>query len=118
MPQRTVWMDGMTCDLTDADRLGYIQCATVATLGHRMSFSKEVLQKIEQLRSRDAAFELFGASTHRYKFNPPLQPEQVAAFEASHAVRLPEDYRDFILNVGNGGAGPCYGIYPLRLECN
>ena len=83
-----------------------------------MSFSKEVLRKIEQLRSRDAALELFGASTHRYKFNPPLQPEQVAAFEASHAVRLPEDYRDFILHVGNGGAGPCYGIYPLRLEGN
>ena len=81
-----------------------------------MSFSAEVLGKIKQLRSMDAALELFGARTHRYEFNPPLRPEQVAAFEASQALRLPEDYRDFILNVGNGGAGPCYGIYPLQLE--
>ena len=71
---------------------------------------------MEQLRSMDASLELFGASTHRYQFNPPLKPEEVAAFEASQAVGLPEDYRDFILNVGNGGAGPCYGIYPLQPE--
>jgi hypothetical protein len=64
----------------------------------------------------DAALELFGAGTHRYEFNPPLKAEEVAAFEANQALHLPEDYRDFILNVGNGGAGPCYGIYPLRLE--
>jgi hypothetical protein len=64
----------------------------------------------------DPAFKLFGASTHRYQFNPPLKPEELEAFEASQAVRLPEDYRDFLLNVGNGGAGPCYGIYPLRPE--
>lgn len=83
---------------------------------HQVSFSEEVLRKMEQQRSRDAGLELFGAGTHRYKFNPPLKPEEVAAFEASHELRLPEDYRDFILNVGNGGAGPCYGIYPLRPE--
>jgi hypothetical protein len=83
---------------------------------HRLSFSEEVLRKIEQLRSMDAALKLFGAGTHRYRFNPPLEPEAVAAFEASQALRLPEDYREFILNVGNGGAGPCYGIYPLLPE--
>jgi hypothetical protein len=83
---------------------------------HRPSFSEEVLQKTEQLRSMGAALKLFGAGAHRYRFNPPLEPEVVAAFEASQALRLPEDYRDFILNVGNGGAGPCYGIYPLLPE--
>src|ERR1044072_5426568 len=71
---------------------------------------------MEQLRSMDAALELFGASTHRYEFNAALTPGEVAAFEASQSLRLPEDYRDFLLNVGNGGAGPCYGIYPLRPE--
>lgn len=49
----------------------------------QVSFSAEVLRKMEQLRSMDAALELFGAGTHRYEFNAPLTQEA-----AGHEFRL------------------------------
>ena len=46
--------------------------------------------------------------------NPVLTETQVAAFECEHGVGLPEDYRGFLLRIGNGGPGPGYGLMPLR----
>lgn len=50
----------------------------------------------------------------RVVLNSPLSPESVSRFEARLGVSLPEDYREFLSDVGNGGAGPpSYGL--LRL---
>jgi len=56
---------------------------------------------------------VFGADQHRFRLNPPLPEEEVSSFERKHRVRLPADYRDFVAAVGNGGAGPYYGVFPL-----
>jgi hypothetical protein len=64
-------------------------------------------------RLRTAAPEVFGANAHRFALNAPLIENQVIAFERQHAIRLPTEYRRFLIELGNGGAGPYYGVYPL-----
>ena len=60
-----------------------------------------------------AGLDVFGASSHSYILDPRLPEQEVLAFEERHHIHLPEDYRHFIMNIGNGGAGPDYGFFPL-----
>ncbi len=48
-----------------------------------------------------------------YSANPVLTPQEVASFEKKHSCRLPEGYREFLLQVGDGGAGPVWGLSRL-----
>ena len=48
-------------------------------------------------------------------FNPVLPLEELAAWEELAKAALPEDYRTYLTQLGNGGAGPAYGLYPLSL---
>jgi hypothetical protein len=50
---------------------------------------------------------------HRYRLQPRATEVEVAAFEQRNHVSLPADYRDFLLQIGNGGAGPAHGVFPL-----
>jgi SMI1/KNR4 family protein SUKH-1 len=72
-----------------------------------------IREAIAALRRQDRELTYFGASRHRYRFNAPLAEREVAAFEQRYAIRLPEDYRGFLTNVGNGGAGPSSGLFKL-----
>jgi hypothetical protein len=74
----------------------------------------EVVTRLDFLRRTDPGLARFGAVAHRYSLNPPLAEHEVAAFEARHGVSLPEDYRTFVLQVGDGGVGPFCGV--LRLD--
>lgn len=44
---------------------------------------------------------------------PPLTEADVADVERQFSARLPEAYRAFLLEIGAGGAGPGFGLYPL-----
>lgn len=57
--------------------------------------------------------ELYAASTHDWCFAKLLPAAQLAAWEHAHGVTLPDDYRDFLTRLGNGGAGPDHGIFAL-----
>jgi hypothetical protein len=73
-----------------------------------------IKQKLSLLRSRDKGFEIFGASTHRYELKSILTEEKLTVFEEKYNIKLPPDYRHFLLHVGNGGAGPYYGLVSLE----
>lgn len=70
----------------------------------------------DSLRHLDKRRVVFGSSSHEYRFEPPLGMAQVEAFELAHGVSLPVPYRRFITELGNGGAGPYYGVLGLGLE--
>lgn len=62
---------------------------------------------------QNAQPSVFGADVHGFRSNPPLPQADIVEFERKHQVTLPPDYRQFLTCVGNGGAGPFYGIFPL-----
>ncbi len=40
------------------------------------------------------------------------------AFERRYEIRLPEEYREYLMAVANGGAGPHHGVFPLGLRAD
>ncbi|MEV5576782.1 SMI1/KNR4 family protein [Spirillospora sp. NPDC052269] len=73
----------------------------------------QVRTGLAEMRRADPDLKTFGAGAHEYTLNPPLSRAALASFESRHGIRLPGEYRDFLLRVGNGGAGPYYGLFPL-----
>lgn len=79
---------------------------------------KEQLLNWEPVRFRlqalkGSAAKIFGANAHKFELNPVLSERQVAEAETQWGIRLPKDYRAFLLQAGAGGAGPHYGLFPL-----
>lgn len=75
------------------------------------AYLRELVRRAGQV---DRQRKVFGAERHKYQLNPTVSPEEVARFEAEYHVKLPKEYVFFLTQVGNGGAGPYYGLYPLQ----
>lgn len=73
-----------------------------------------IKNKLEQLRQLDTNFEVFGSEKHRYMLNPIVQIDTIKQFETKHKITLPSEYVAFLTILGNGGAGPFYGLEPLE----
>ena len=74
-------------------------------------FLEEVRRGLEELRRLDPGCQVFGASAHRYELNPPVSEGELTAIESKYGFSCPRDYRAFMLHLGNGGAGPFYGVF-------
>jgi hypothetical protein len=70
-------------------------------------------ERLAELRHLDAGRRVQGAESHGYRLAPTVDPDLLQAVETALSARLPEDYRSFLTDLGNGGAGPYFGIASL-----
>ena len=75
---------------------------------------EELRSLLEKARATDADLKQFGAEHHKYQWNPPASLKEIEAFERETGISLPDGYRNFLLQAGNGGAGPFYGLFSLE----
>ncbi|GGY16076.1 hypothetical protein GCM10010299_21010 [Streptomyces tanashiensis] len=54
------------------------------------------------------------AERHQFRLGPRISASEAGAFEAEHRLVLPAAYRAFLIELGGSGAGPFYGLLPLR----
>lgn len=73
-----------------------------------------IKQSLDKLKALDKGYRVFGADSHRYLLNKVVKEEKIKVFENKYGIQLPEEYRRFLIEVGNGGAGPYYGLQTLE----
>ncbi|MBN3905058.1 MAG: SMI1/KNR4 family protein [Nostoc sp. NMS1] len=73
----------------------------------------QLKKNLTQLAILDATFEIFGSESHQYQLKPCLSNKDIQVFESRCNISLPSEYKNFLLEIGNGGAGPGYGLSGL-----
>lgn len=77
------------------------------------AWAGRIKKQLEKAKAKDSDLEISGAHSHKYELRKPVSREKVEAFERKYGFCLPEEYRDFLLFAGDGGAGPYFGVYSL-----
>lgn len=70
--------------------------------------------KLAELKAKDPNYKIFGSDGHHYELEPTLSEQEIQNLEKHTQITFPEEYRQFLLEVGSSGAGPDYGLYPLE----
>lgn len=73
-----------------------------------------IRERVGALGAQPASSAVFGSLGHRWTLEDPLTENGLAELEEQIGARLPEEYRTFLLQVAAGGAGPAYGLFPVR----
>lgn len=76
-----------------------------------------IADKLAAARAMPTPPRAFGIEKHGFKLGAPLPEAVVAEFEERHEVTLPPAYRLFVTELGDGGAGPGYGLSRLSASC-
>ncbi|MBY0084202.1 SMI1/KNR4 family protein [Brevibacillus brevis] len=74
---------------------------------------KSILQKIDEIREKKITLP---PQQNAIFFNPTLNADEISLFEEQLNVKLPDDFKCFLSEIGNGGFGPGYGLIPLGTE--
>ena len=73
----------------------------------------KIVKILQTLRDAKSTPNAFGADAHLFRVHRALSEQEVSDFESRYRIQLPAEYRDFLIRVGNGGAGPAYGLFKL-----
>src|SRR4051812_13494492 len=76
-----------------------------------------IADKLAAVRAMPIPPNAFGAEGHGFELGTPLSETVVADFEARHEAALPQAYRWFLTELGDGGAGPGYRLRRLADAC-
>lgn len=78
------------------------------------AYAEYLRNLVEAAGKADPEYKIFGSKKHKYTLKPVIPLEKVRKFEEQYHIELPEEYVFFLTMVGNGGAGPYYGLYSLE----
>lgn len=73
-----------------------------------------IKNKLERLKNLDKAFSVFGSSKHQYILGSKVKSTSIKDFEKKYNIILPSGFKTFLQEIGNGGAGPYYGLEPIE----
>lgn len=73
-----------------------------------------IREKIPLVKQVDSELNLFGADSHEYELNPVIALADIEKWQKRTGATLPQDFVQFLTQIGNGGLGPYYGI--VRFE--
>jgi hypothetical protein len=76
----------------------------------------KIKQKLLLAKEADQNYQVFGSDHHQYQVNKPIRKKEIDKFQQANNIKLPEEFYLFLTEVGNGGAGPYYGIYKLPTD--
>ena len=79
------------------------------------TFPEKARELIRLAKEADPKCRAFGANLHKYELNPTAKLKEVRQFEKEYNIKLPEGFVKYLTEVGNGGAGPDYGLYSLEM---
>lgn len=71
---------------------------------------------ISKASYEDMELKVFGWKSHAHTLQPKLSESELEVWQELLKIKLPEDYCTYITQLGNGGAGPAYGLRVLTLD--
>ena len=78
------------------------------------AFAMELIRLASTAKELDDGLKQYGSDLHRHEFAPVAALSDVRDFEERHNIKLPQSYVEFLTQVGNGGAGPDFGLLSLQ----
>jgi hypothetical protein len=114
------WLSSLSSPLSSDGRSGaatrWPACPEVAVIVPTVTPSEwsDIGERLARLAAEAGAGKIFASGSHRWQLDPPLSAAELEEVEGQLRVELPGEYRSFLSGVGRGGAGPAYGLFPVR----